>query len=130
MAGNNAQIFYSGTCTVAVVMLSFFEWGDLPGEDPRLPPLIDAPDSDLANFHEIWGLARRLEMWCLAMRGQLGWARVGRQGGIGIFLWSTKSQMNRHVPRGIGVRRMEDDDGRAENFTTWLAAHLNVSFAE
>ena len=111
-------------------MLNFFKWGELPGEDPRSPPEIDIPESDLATFHEIWGLARRLEMWCLAMQGRLGWGRMGREGGIGVFLWSTTSQMNQHVPRGVGPRIREDDAGRTENFTTWLATHLNVSRAE
>ena len=110
-------------------MLNFFKWGDLPGEDPRLRPVIETPDSDVATFHEMWVLALRLEMWCLAMQRQMGWARLGREGGIGVFLWSTRSQMNRYVPPGVGMKSIEDDDGRGKNITNWLAAHLNVSFA-
>lgn len=83
-------------------MLSFFKWGELPGEDPRHPPEGVIPNTDLTSFREIWAVAQRLEMCCLSFRRALGWGPVGRYRSIGVFIWSTSSEMNSHVPRGVG----------------------------
>ena len=81
-------------------MLSFFKWGDLPGEDPRYPPPGVIPNTDVASFREIWAVAQSLELCCLTLRRSLGWGSIGRYRSIGIFIWSTSSEMNDHVPRG------------------------------
>ena len=118
-----------GTCTVAIVMLSTFTWGELPGEDPRHPPPGDFPTSDIASFHELWWAAQKLEMWCLAMQEQLGWAEVGKLNNIGVFVWSTNSAMNRRVPHGSGSLTMPIDP-HVGNGTRYLDAQANVSSTE
>lgn len=96
-------------------MLSFFKWGELPGEDPRHPPPGVIPDTDVTSFREIWAVAQRLELNCLTLLRKPGWGPVGRYRGIGIFIWSASSEMNSHVPQGVG------------RISPWVGADLAVN---
>ena len=108
-------------------MLSFFKWGELPGEDPRHPPQGVIPDTDLASFREIWAVAQRLEFCCLTMHRTLGWGPIGQYRSIGVFIWSTSSEMNSHVPQGVGEISRSTGDDFAVNATDPWNLLFNIS---
>ena len=90
------------TCTIAIVLLSAFAPGELP-----LPVIQPAPPDDITTFGEIsyWG---GIAMQCLPkyepaptgegkenFGSETGFAVIGRQGGVGIFVWDTDGAFNR-----------------------------------
>ncbi|KAL6719060.1 hypothetical protein ACLMJK_003295 [Lecanora helva] len=87
-----------GTCTVAVIMLNFFQ-KDPRQQMPEIPGKWHA-SRDMASFYEIWQAANQLERVCLLHNGQPGWASEGGRGAIGVFMWGTDSDENRRVPQG------------------------------
>lgn len=83
------------SCTVVIAMLATFTPGLIPDEPPRLPH----GTSDVTSFASIWSAARAVGHLCSGTHGRLGWAMAGRVNhGIGVFVWATKSAMNRLVP--------------------------------
>ena len=83
------------SCTVVIAMLNTFQPGLLPEEPPRLP----YGYSDVASFADLWSAVRAVDHLCVGTHESLGWAMEGKiNHGIGIFLWSTASTMNRYVP--------------------------------
>ena len=62
-------------------------------------------------------------------------ARTARLGEVGPSRWHRRFPLEHEKsneparPRGVAVTSVEDGDGPAETFTTWMAARLNVSLA-
>ena len=80
------------SCTVVIAMLATFAPGLIPDEPPRLPYGL----SDITSFATIWSAARAVDHLCIGVHGRLGWVMAGRVNhGIGVFVWATKSAMNR-----------------------------------
>lgn len=83
-----------GTCTVMIAMRVTFPYKMLPGEQPRRP----YGWSDVSNFARLLSVAKEIEFQCLRADQSLGWAMDGDLNhGIGVFIWSTRSRMNRFV---------------------------------
>lgn len=82
-----------GRCTVAVVMLT-----DFPSSQP-LPgkPLGPYPPRDIASFRNVWGAALRILRACVEGQKFAGWEVIGRDEGIGVFIWSRGSEIDRAV---------------------------------
>lgn len=102
--------------------LNFFGPGELPGIKPW--DWGTKPTSDLASYEDIWHAAQKVEWECVKLAKRSGWqptgefyvcfasdlityllscsTRTGRHGGIGLFVWSTNSEMNRKIPGSHG----------------------------
>lgn len=65
----------SGSCTLAIVMLEFFPYGSLPGQDPFSHHVYT--DTDVASFQDLWLAADFIEICCLQSQNRPGWALVG-----------------------------------------------------
>ena len=82
-----------GRCTVAVVMLVDFPDSQLlPGQPPG-----PHPPRAKTSFEQLWGAAGRIVLACIRPEGFAGWEVVGRQNAIGVFVWSTGSEIDRAV---------------------------------
>ncbi|KAL2036763.1 hypothetical protein N7G274_010487 [Stereocaulon virgatum] len=91
-----------GQCTLAIVMMTFFPSGALPGEDPS--GQYSYRDTEVTSFEALWLAAARVEVNCLVKRTlshMVGWAPAGPSHSIGVFIWGTSSYQNRRVPPSI-----------------------------
>lgn len=69
-----------GQCTLAIVMMDFFQEGELPGEDPSGQYIYS--NTDVTSFEDLWLAAGLVEMNCVVekkMSQMLGWAPTGRK---------------------------------------------------
>jgi hypothetical protein len=86
------------SCTLAIVMLNWFQLGQLPGY-PRYNP----SSYDTSTSAELHKAAKFVENECLeSPRRTPGWQPAGAHGNIGVFLWATDSDINRHVTGAAG----------------------------
>lgn len=84
-----------GSCTVAVVMLADFPVSQpFPGQPPG-----PHPARDISNYEKVWEAAGRISAACVTAEQFGGWEAVGRDGGIGVFIWSRGSEIDRAVGR-------------------------------
>lgn len=74
----------TGSCTLAIVMLNFFNDGELPGG-------VEGPfaSRDVTSFYELWQAASKIEAVCLLHAGKPGWAAEGMCGVILSCLFET-----------------------------------------
>jgi hypothetical protein len=85
-----------GTCTVAVVMLTDFPSSQpFPGKPPA-----PYPQWDIASFQKVWAAAVRILRACVMGHTYGGYEIIGRDDGIGVFIWSTGSETDRAVGAG------------------------------
>ncbi|KAL2050063.1 hypothetical protein ABVK25_009673 [Lepraria finkii] len=64
-----------GQCTLAIVMMDFFQEGELPGEDPSGQYIYS--NTEVTSFEDLWLAAGLVEMNCVVekkMSQMLGWA--------------------------------------------------------
>lgn len=87
--------FVRRTCTVAVVMLKFFEGAGV--RLPDQPASMPTPGSDVATWQSLWAAATRIQGNC-GGNSAMGWEKEGYEGGIGIFIWGTGSAIDRSIP--------------------------------
>jgi hypothetical protein len=87
--------FVKGTCTVAIVMLKFFDGAGV--RLPDQPVSVPTPGSDIATWQSLWAAATRIHARC-GGNSAMGWETEGYEGGIGIFIWGTRSAIDRSVP--------------------------------
>ncbi len=87
--------YVKGTCTVAVVMLEFFAEGGM--NLPDQPQYLPVRGADLSTWQSVWGGVLRIQQRCGA-QSTMGWETAGFERGIGVFMWSTGSAMDRSVP--------------------------------
>ena len=66
---------FQGQCTLAIVMLDFFEEGSLPGEDPSGQYIYS--NTDVTSFDHIWHTAGLVLMNCMVFKRSPGWAPIG-----------------------------------------------------
>lgn len=120
----------AGTCTLAIVMMEYFPYGSLPGQDPFSQHVY--ADTDLASFQDLWLAGDYIEICCLQSQHMPGWSLVGeafpaaflggskadcaigRHESIGVFVWTRKSPQDREVPQGPPT------DSLPSNFTILL----------
>lgn len=62
----------AGTCTLAIVMMNFWDDKQLPGNED----LYHAP-RDITSWRDIWEAASQIEAVCLQHSGKQGWAAEG-----------------------------------------------------
>lgn len=74
----------SGKCTLAIVMMDFFPYGSLPGQDPFSH--YEYTDTDVATFQDLWLSADIIETCCLHSEHMPGWALVGET--FPCLIWS------------------------------------------
>ncbi len=86
--------FVNGTCTVAIVMLKFFDGAGV--RLPDQPVSVPTPGSDIATWQALWAAATRIHSRC-GGNSAMGWETGGYEGGIGIFIWGTRSAIDRSV---------------------------------
>ena len=82
------------TCTVAIVVLNFFEPGELPGIKPQ--DWGTKATSDLASYKDIWRAAKRVELDCVRTARKSGWHPVGESDILSFIQW-------RPFPGGISI---------------------------
>lgn len=87
--------FVQGTCTVAIVMLKFFDGAGV--RLPDQPEVFPVPGSATATWQSLWGAANMVHMRC-GVDSAMGWGTGGFEGGIGVFMWGTGAAMDRSVP--------------------------------
>ncbi|KAL6715402.1 hypothetical protein ACLMJK_006363 [Lecanora helva] len=85
-------------CTVAIVMLSFYGPDDLPGQDP----LRRRYDRSVTTFEKIFRAGQFVYEGCVAYgRPQgPGWNNAGTRHSVGIFFWTTNSEMDNRISGG------------------------------
>ncbi|KAL6720352.1 hypothetical protein ACLMJK_002273 [Lecanora helva] len=88
-----------GRCTLAIVMLDFFDDRTLPGRGSWAPAF--ASDTDVASFNDLWLTADLIEACCMVNEHHPGWAIAGTYDSIGVFIWTAGSYEDRLVPPGV-----------------------------
>lgn len=63
-----------GNCVMAVIMLSQFWPGQLPGFEPRV-----LPDVDIASFEDLWFSANEVIFSCTSTGRGVGWHEEGNE---------------------------------------------------
>lgn len=110
----------SGGCTVAIVMLSFFNPEDLPGQ----PPARTRYSHSVTTFNNIWRAGQFVFENCIQYRRspEPGWNNAGEglsnlagycgrrafttmrlagsRHSVGIFFWATNSEMDIRISHG------------------------------
>lgn len=85
-----------GTCTVAVIMLRDYPLSQpMPGKPPG-----PYPQFDISTFRKIWESASRILTACALDHRYGGYEIIGRDDGMGIFMWKTGSETDRAVGPG------------------------------
>ncbi len=109
-----------GGCTVAIVMLSFFNPEDLPGQ----PPARTRYSHSVTTFNDVWRAGQFVFENCIVhgRRSEPGWNNAGegpshggiacrrrqvttvqlagRRQSVGIFFWATNSEMDIRISNG------------------------------
>ncbi|KAK0510754.1 hypothetical protein JMJ35_007186 [Cladonia borealis] len=90
------------TCTLTIMLLSWFGPGTLPSPISPSSPVWRA-SSDTSTYQKIWAKGRLLENTCPEGAGSGGWCAIGDKNAMGIFIWATDSDINFKVKGGTIV---------------------------
>ncbi len=84
------------SCTIAIVMLTDFPSSQpFPGKPPG-----PYPSRAATSYEKVWQAAVRIIRGCVMLEGFAGWEVVGKDEGIGVFVWSKGSETDIAVGGG------------------------------
>ncbi|CAD6593272.1 MAG: hypothetical protein ASARMPRED_007228 [Alectoria sarmentosa] len=92
-----------GTCVLTIMMLNWFQPGQLPGGTRY-----NRARTDVSTYRNIWSAARSVETACTDSKSP-GWLMTGKDSAMGVFVWATNSQIN-EITGGFPVLSLDLND--------------------